>query len=473
MGARRTSTRRIPTAAAALWAAAVLGAAPTADARPSKPMRPADPIVIRGADARPLLGGAPDRIVAYRFTRGSRWRQVPVQVDERRTVDLGDVYDGTREGIEIEAYADDSTLTGPDPDPTLDTGDEIAMMARHLGPRRGLRRLGRLPRGLRRGPKVEIRATDPRSGKRGWAYLFETPGPRRDPAAGRDLVRYEFDLLAGDYPDDFNFRDGPNPERSFVRSAAYSLRFTDRWINDLLEITRGDSRRSDLIDRRKVQITPGSCGRSTDTFTRKEGAFVSNIDGPVRAIRSYIGANSGPMTQREHVFYDRREEEATFLRVHQIGGVMAFMDYVPTPEPMRYRSSDGGSVPIDGTPDPLSPVAPAWEQVYGPHGSLTSVVRVETDIGTLLYSRYYLDDATPEEPDQVQCTGDGLAWGASGLRVHGPIPNTDPLRGEHSLLTGRRTLFYDRPDLRRPAAARRAAWVEQPLRVRARRAVPR
>jgi hypothetical protein len=471
MGARNSRPRRIP-ALSAIAALTALLSASAAEARPSKPVRPADPLVIAGAVARPLLGSNPNRVVAFRLTRGGRWRQAPVQVDERRKVDLGDVYGGTRNGIEIEVYADRTTLSGPDPDPTLDADDEIAMMARHLGPRRGLRRLNRLPRGLRRGPRVEIRATDPRSGKRGWAYLFEA-GPRRDPAAGKDLVSYEFDLLAGSYPDAFDFRDGPNPERSFVRSAAYSLRFTDRWINDLLEITRGDSATRDLIDRRKVQFSPGVCNRSTDTFTRKEGAFVSNIDGPVRAIRSYVGANSGPMTQREHVFYDRREEEATFLRVHQISGVMAFIDYAPTPQTMRYRSSVGASVPIDGLPDPVSAVAPDWEQVYGPHGTLTSVARVETDVETLDYSRYYLDDSTPDEPEQIQCTGDGLAWGTSGVRVHGPIPNTDPLRGESSSLTGRRTLFYDRPDLRRRSAVRRAAWVEQPLRVRARRASPR
>ena len=48
----------------------------------------------------------------------------------------------------------------------------------------------------------------------------------------------------------------------------------------------------------------------------------------MRAIRSYIGANSGPLTQREHVFYDGRSDVRTFLRVHAIPG-LDFLDYRP------------------------------------------------------------------------------------------------------------------------------------------------
>ena len=74
---------------------------------------------------------------------------------------------------------------------------------------------------------------------------------------------------------------------------------------------------------------PANCGRSEDTFDDAEGAFIVNKDGPVRAIRSYIGANSGPNTQREHIFYDQREDVRTFLRVHAIPGIMDFFDYSP------------------------------------------------------------------------------------------------------------------------------------------------
>jgi hypothetical protein len=326
---------------------------------------------------------------------------------------------------------------------------------------------------LQRRSSVELRLTNAESGERRWAYLFDGRGTKLDPAADRDLVAYRFRLSSGDYPSTYQFNDGPNPETSVVESGSYRLRFTDRWINDLMEIRRRGAETADLLDRRKVQFGPGVCGRSTDTFTEAEGAFVTNIDGPVRAIRSYVGANSGPLTQREHLFYDRREEVTTSLRVHSIRGVMDFLDYTPTPEPMRYRSSTTAAVAVDGVGDTLPTAPPEWEQLTGRHGTVTTVGRVETDVEGLALSAYYLDDSTPDQAEQAQCTGDGLAWGSSGLHIEGPIANTDPLRGPAAELRGLRTIFYDAADLKRSDAVRRWRWVTEPLEVRTTARPPR
>ena len=69
------------------------------------------------------------------------------------------------------------------------------------------------------------------------------------------------------------------------------------------------------------------CGRSNATFADEEGAFVANIDGPVRAIRSYVGANSGPLTQRTHLMYRDSIDVVTDLRVHDIPAIMDFLDF--------------------------------------------------------------------------------------------------------------------------------------------------
>ena len=61
----------------------------------------------------------------------------------------------------------------------------------------------------------------------------------------------------------------------------------------------------DILDGDKAQVSYG-CGRSEVTFSRRGGGFIANIDGPVRAIRSYIGANSGTYTQRDHVYYQQQ-----------------------------------------------------------------------------------------------------------------------------------------------------------------------
>ena len=45
-----------------------------------------------------------------------------------------------------------------------------------------------------------------------------------------------------------------------------------------------------------------------------EGAFIVNISGPVRAIRSYLGANSYLYTVNTHFFYPGREDLVTDVR---------------------------------------------------------------------------------------------------------------------------------------------------------------
>ena len=59
----------------------------------------------------------------------------------------------------------------------------------------------------------------------------------------------------------------------------------------------------DILDRHRNLFAVDECGRSEDTFSAGDGGYATNIDGPVRVIRSYLGANSGTYTQREHLFY--------------------------------------------------------------------------------------------------------------------------------------------------------------------------
>ncbi len=108
------------------------------------------------------------------------------------------------------------------------------------------------------------------------------------PDAGKDYVSYELKLLAGR-----TSGPGPNPEDSLVTTARYHNHFSERWGQDGTEITAAGATGVDILDRDKFQFRPGVCNRTTDTFSAGGGAFIANIDGPVRAIRSVIGANSG------------------------------------------------------------------------------------------------------------------------------------------------------------------------------------
>lgn len=447
----------------------VLGAAPAGAAKPLG--RPADPVVVTGADVPRLLGEDPGRIVAFGYSKKRhRWDQVPVQVDERTSVDMGQLYDDPPDGVSIETYADPGTFTGPDSDPTLDADDEIALMARDAGKEQA-RRKGKAveePSGVRSHSGVRLKLSNPDAGSRAFVYLFASKPGRRDPAAGEDLVDYRFNLLSGDYRSTYRLQDGPNPEDSTIATDSYALRFTDRWINDVLTMRAGEADGRDVIDRRNAQFAPGNCGRSVDTFTDAEGAFIVNKDGPVRAIRAYIGANSGPLTERDHIFYDRQEQVTTYLRVHPISGVMDFWDYSPDATGMTYRSSTLlGGVPVDGSPDPVGSTLPTWEQLSGPQGTLTQVNRAETDVSGLSVVQYYLDQANPNDAEERQCTGDGQAFATSGSWTTGSIPNTDPRSTPAATFTGHRTIFFDAPGQDADMAAQRAGWVDRPLAVSA------
>jgi hypothetical protein len=71
--------------AAAILLTALLTAA-AADAAPTGlPDRDADPVVLTGADVPGLEGVEPGSIVAFKYD--GRWRQIPVQVDERAMID--------------------------------------------------------------------------------------------------------------------------------------------------------------------------------------------------------------------------------------------------------------------------------------------------------------------------------------------------------------------------------------------------
>ena len=307
--------------------------------------RPTDPVVIKGSDVPALQSVAAGDVVAFSWVDG--WVQVAVQVDERKQVDLGTVYNSAANGFVTTVYADANTFTGADANANVDADDEIAFRAVDAG----LEAPGDAtsPAGTVAGSGVKLGLSTFIDGqtKKAWIYLFKRSGTL-SPGAGKDFVDYNFNLLSGNYKTTYKLQDGPNPENSTVTTPYYSDHFSDRWLNDELRITTPGSSGADILDRAKPQFAPGNCGRTEDTFNDAEGAFIANKNGPVRAIRSYIGANSGPLTQREHIFYERRQDIRTFLRVHAIPGIMDYFDYSPAASGMTYKNNvntggvDGG-----------------------------------------------------------------------------------------------------------------------------------
>jgi hypothetical protein len=169
-----------------------------------------------------------------------------------------------------------------------------------------------------------------------------------------------------------------------------------------------------------------------------------NRTGPVRALRGYVGANSGPTTYRIHAFYEEREEILTALRVHAISGIIDFFDYSPDATGMTfYDELNTGGVTVDGIPEVLVAGEFTWEMITGAQGTLVHTLTIETDISGFDYSSYYCDDITPPE---TQCTGDDYEYGASGFWEEDPIPNTDPGVGPYKTFEAHRTITYAAPD---------------------------
>ncbi|UCD28750.1 MAG: hypothetical protein JSV03_17010 [Planctomycetota bacterium] len=422
--------------------------------------RDRDPVVIIGSSITSLISLPVDEIVAFRY-QGS-WQQIPVQIDERKFVEYRVVYNTTLlpAGLGTTAYIDPNTYTGLDDNPAFDADDELVIMAKDAGDQAAAQ--APLPTGTIMDSGVEITIVDPLDGGRGYLYLFQTDGAL-SPDAGQDYITYTFNLLAGDYIPDYKIMTGPNPEDSVAISTHYRTHFSDRWIRDELNIYAGGATGMDILDRHKNMFAPGNCVRTENTFSAGEGAFFTNKDGPVRAIRSYMGANSGPLTQREHIFYEQRQEITTFLRVHAISGVMDVYDYSSNAIGMTYYNDlNLAGVPVDGLPDTVVGGPIVWEMVSGAQGTAIISHSRYTDIDPFTYTSYYSDD---ESPSVTQCTGDIHEYATSGLWIDHSIPNTDPQQIPFNILNVRRTVYYEPPNQNVGTAQLRHSQAQTPLEI--------
>ncbi len=460
--------------------------------------READPVVLTGAQTPALIGIAPDQVVA--FSWNGAWKQIPVQVDERKIADYGVIRQISSARFQGEAYADPNTYTGADGVPQMTTGsssvpvsgttgdanldldDEIAMMSKDAGSSAA----GKPdPAGVDGTSRTPVRIKDPLDpATLSYLYLYRTT-TGLDPAAGVDYVSYQLEYtpaLVPDYFDGYDFGGiddnavypPANPEDSSVETALYSQTFPGKWLVEGLKVTAGTASGVDILDGDKSMIGQSTCGRNELTFSRGGGGVIAAIDGPVRAIRSYIGANSGTYTQRDQIYYEGRVDQHTYLRVHQgITDFILAMDYSPEAKGMTYRNSlNPGGVRIDGTADTVTEGRLAWEQVTGGQGSVTHVGRIVSDVPNLTFGSYYQDATNPPaDNDAIVCSGDASAYGASGPRIKmaGAGFNTDPTLPPTSPstvvnnFTGHRYTYIDGPEEPKETAILRSQQVDSPL----------
>lgn len=477
--------------------------------------RSEQPLVIPGAQAGTMLGAAPGDVVAFRHS-GTAWEQIPVQVDERKMMNIRQAYPasvgpcsdpcynpGSRQWWEL-VYADPNTLTGIETTQTvtvtsgpvcsglglaagqvpmtctyqnssaLDADDEIALMVKDAGPKAPAG--AGSPFGVL-GNGVEIAATDTLDNGAGYVYLFRRDAGAAsplDPSAGTSYVTYKWVVnhIAAAHPSDpnatenfykseyrFNGRAGNaavgNPESSWVDTAHYRREMTGRWTDNGLIHKRGAAPVS-LLGRHDASITfdnVSACTRWQGTFDIGEMAYLTSKGGPIRAIRSYLGTNSGPFVERTQIFYESSEVENINLRVHPIPGASEIWNWNANAVGMRY-STQFGSDRIDGagsTYPGFPAIAPGswlWETVDRDtpadpsNGGLTFTVRYDSNNPDPLAHSLYRDSGNGG-------CGNQKYYGAS--IAQGPLvlnsTDTDALGAgsgtQSTYLTIDRTLHYE------------------------------
>ena len=470
-----------------------------------------DPVVLEGSSLPKLLGTAPRHIVGFSWD-GSAWQQIPVQVDERDWVSPGVIYHlptssypklaGTTTPFKILVftpppsstadYRSYPTYTPPDSDPNLDANDEVSFLANDTGQQAPAE--AATPAAVTASTRQAVTATDPLDpSHKGYVYLFHSD-TLTGGSAGTTGVNYQFNLTSGDYLSTYkmgtgslapNNTWGSNPETSTVATPGYKQSMSDRWLNDGLSINRISghdgtavaANGADILDRAERYATGVGCLRTEDTFDGSqdgEGTFIANISGPVRAIRSYMGANSFKYTSETDVYYPNREDSTLNLLGHAgMPGFGVADDLTTGLTGMTYTDPANTALPIDGTPDAFTPIThttgtgtqpPAWQLVQGPSGSMLTTRILDTSI-TGLHTTTTYHDQSPAAT--TPCTGDASEWGRSGVEVSaapGSVPVTDPtLSATPGTFTSSMYRYFEGPGFMASQAPTLDADVKNPI----------
>lgn len=385
-----------------------------------------DPVVVKGSSLSCMIGVQPSLIVAYKYN-GTSLVQIPMQVDEVVVKEasapynnLGCAFGTVSNNItydNISFYADANTFTGPDTNLLFDIDDEVVFMAKDAGAKLNI--CPPTPSGVINNTTCELELRDPlNNALLGYVYLFEQNGTLNQ-SAGVNYVTYNF-TYANNYQQAYDICAGGVTENSTVTTANYSIRFTKRWIEEELKISAGGASNVDILDRHQAFVAPNNCFRSEQTFSDSRGTIVTSKNGPVRAIRSVMGANSGVGTQITIKFTESRLDYQVDFRVHPIGGFFDVYDLNTNAAGMMYyNNQNSNGVLVNGVQDALVTTNPnTWELYTGNQGSIAVSYAYQTDIplGTNSFVEAYFDDGGTTSPLHT-CTGDSFAYGASGFHL--------------------------------------------------------
>lgn len=410
--------------------------------------RQAEPVIMKGeALANDLTDIPIDEIVGFRF-KNDKWIQIPIQIDEMVELDVASPYPpyaslvyGVPPSTNKMAlfYTDMSTIIGADTNTAFDADDELVFMAKDAGL---IAHTNTDPNGVLLGTGIEVAVFDPLDFTTGYIYLYQQDGSLPQ-SAGKTYVNYEYNP----------FLVPIGGENSTVNTTYYSWHFSDTWLSDELKFNSPEGSNENILDQHVTFFGPDICGQNETTFSTGTNVYITNKSGPVRAIRSYMGANEQYFTQRTHFFYEAKQDIITDIRMEGMLYYFDFFNYNENTIGMNYVSNsfiDG--LVIDGNAEDFATDTPAqWEMVTGDQGTLFVIhdVQIQDTIQDLegAIGNYWSDNA---QNPTYNCSGTSNEYGSSGIVINISDLCTKPESiscNPNNSLQMKRTVYFADPNL--------------------------
>ena len=435
----------------------------------------ANPGILKGENFldTPLEGAMPEDIVGFRY-EDDEWIQIPVQIDEMKWVNPYSLYttlsEATYTGDDIKIYADVGTYAGADDIATFDNDDELVFMLKDAGSSVNLED-NELPEGVIPDSGVEISVQSAKMGKDTYIYLFNQDGSLEQDADS-SYVSYNFSLLMGDYFTSYNTNNS-NPENTSVIGDNYTLNFSDTWKLEDMHIIDGESSMVDIL----IAYVTYFVGVVISDMDFSYRCFVTNKEGPIRCIRSYMRGDGlvEPLDiQKTHFFYGERHDVFTNIRKENSSALFDILNIAVNENYMGYQSNiDLTPMLLDNADDSLciklyddNPLE--WELAQGQQGSIGIVHEVLVngipDYNNLLHG--YWNDGGVIYGNQNIDTGNGQYAALKSSNSESGVGMWTDLSSNDSIQTTdvefRRYTYVDEPGMSVEAMTANSNSVRQP-----------
>ncbi|MBD3867934.1 MAG: hypothetical protein IFK94_07410 [Acidobacteria bacterium] len=372
-----------------LFAVAAFWSAEPAQAQAGTgPSRETEPVVLTGSMFPDVAGDDISRMAAFRWDAVlESFELIRFQIDEKKVKVfwLGSPWEFSQTLYDV--AGDEGGI--------LDGDDELVFLFQDSGPQAPAEAEWPLGTGLIR-HEIAVTNPDQLSDVR-WVYLFNLTGWQ--PPAG--YVTWD----ASQFSD--------------ISSTLFELDYVDRWVLEGYRVNSPCGTGVDLIDRVKARTgVVGNPLTETEEDWNNTAIYLGGIVGPVRAIRSVRGAASALNTFHHDIIYHSMWEREVTLRVHPIGRITLYLDWLPQPNMTYLASNVSGGVAVDGDDDSeVSLERPSWEIIRGSYGGLALMANPVPSPYVDEMNRYYRDDDRFDDaPDETYIDEDDSAFGNFGLQ---------------------------------------------------------